>query len=156
MRIPTAAAVGTCLLACLTQAHELITPEKAVKDIQKKELENVLWNLQKIARDNGGNRAHGYPGYRASVDFVLERVSKRFGARLDTYVQEFNHTFSQVRKISLTGPNKEKVDVYALLFLQSTPLPDGVTAPLLDTPVDDVVGSMCQARAWCPGGGPLP
>lgn len=37
MRIPTVAAVGTCLLACLTQAHELITPEKAVKDIKKKE-----------------------------------------------------------------------------------------------------------------------
>lgn len=113
-------------------------------------LENVLWNLQKIARDNGGNRAHGYPGYRASVDFVLERVSKRFGARLDTHVQEFNHTFFQVRKISLTGPNSQRanVDVYALLYVQSTSLPDGVTAPLLDTPVDDVTGSMCQASQW--------
>ncbi len=108
----------------------------------------MLWHLQKIGRDNGGNRAHGLPGFKVSRDFVLERVVKRFGARLDTYVQEFNHTFSQVRRIELQGPDGEEVDVYTLQYVSSTPLPNGVTASLLDTPVDDKRGSMCFADQW--------
>lgn len=110
-------------------------------------LQNVLWNFQKIARDNGGNRAYGLPGYKASIDFVLERVQKRFGARLDTYVQEFNHNFNQVKKIDLKGPAGEKVEVYALQYVQPTPT-DGISADLLDTPVDDARGSGCFADQW--------
>ncbi|ATY63036.1 aminopeptidase Y [Cordyceps militaris] len=147
MKFSTAAALGALVFG-LSHATDPITPDKAVKDIRVRELENVLWHLQKIARDNGGNRAHGLPGFKASRDFVLERVQKRFGARLDTYVQEFNHTFSQVRKIELTGPSGEAVEVIALQYVSSTPLPDGVTAPLLDTPVDDTRGSMCFADQW--------
>ncbi|KAJ4148621.1 hypothetical protein LMH87_003082 [Akanthomyces muscarius] len=84
MKFLRAAALSTFCFAGLLQATDPITPERAVNDIKVRELENVLWNLQKIGRDNGGNRAHGLPGFKASRDFVLERVVKRFGARLDT------------------------------------------------------------------------
>jgi hypothetical protein len=30
--------------------------------------------LQEIADDNGGNRASGLPGYKASVDYVVEQL----------------------------------------------------------------------------------
>ncbi|OAA69415.1 aminopeptidase Y [Akanthomyces lecanii RCEF 1005] len=148
MKFLRAAALSTFCFAGLLQATDPITPERAVNDIKVRELENVLWNLQKIGRDNGGNRAHGLPGFKASRDFVLERVVKRFGARLDTYVQEFNHTFNQVRRIDLTGPDGKIVDVYALQYVSSTPLPGGVTASLLNTPIDDTRGSMCFADQW--------
>ncbi|KAF1734853.1 putative lipoprotein aminopeptidase LpqL [Beauveria bassiana] len=148
MKFLTAAALGIFGLAGLSGATVSITPERAVNDIKVGELQNVLWHLQKIGRDNGGNRAHGLPGFKASRDFVLERVSKRFGKRLDTYVQEFNHTFSQVRKIELKGPDDEPVDVYALQYVSATPLPGGATGSLLDTPVDDERGSMCFPEQW--------
>ncbi|TQV90945.1 peptidase-like protein [Cordyceps javanica] len=148
MKFLKIAVLGALYCAGLLDATDPITPEKAANDIRVQELENVLWNLQKIARDNGGNRAHGLPGFKASRDFVLERVVKRFGARLDTYTQEFNHTYNEVRRIELKGPEGNKVDVYTLQYVSSTPLPGGVTAPLLNTPVDDARGSMCFPDQW--------
>ncbi|KAJ6784089.1 hypothetical protein PWT90_06853 [Aphanocladium album] len=147
MKLATTAAVAASLLTGLSLANVPITPEKVEAEIKKDRLENVLWNFQKIARDNGGNRAHGLPGYKASVDFILERVIDRFGARLDTYVQEFNATFSQVKKIQLNGPAGENVEVYALQYVQPTP-PDGISAELIDTPVDDARGSGCFKEQW--------
>lgn len=108
----------------------------------------MLWNFQKIARDNGGNRAYGYPGFNASMDFVLERAVKRFGKHMDTYVQEFNHVFQETRSIDLTGPDGKDVDVYTLQYNTATPLPGGITASLIDTPVDDTRGSMCFEDQW--------
>jgi hypothetical protein len=96
--------------------------------------------LNKIARDNGGNRAFGLPGFKASVDYVLERAQKRFSKQMDTWVQPFNHTFEQTRKIAVTGPAGENVFVLSLLYNAPTPIPGGITAELIDTPVDDARG----------------
>ncbi|KAJ3495275.1 hypothetical protein NLG97_g3514 [Lecanicillium saksenae] len=147
MKFAATAVVAASFLAGLSLGNVPITPERAEADISKNELQNVLWHFQKIARDNGGNRAHGLPGYKASVDFILERVVKRFGARLDTYVQPFNATFNQVKKIELTGPAGESVEVYALQFVQQTPS-DGASGDLIDTPVDDQRGSGCFEDQW--------
>lgn len=111
-------------------------------------LQNVLWNFNKIARDNGGNRAFGLPGYNASLDFILERAVTRFGKHMDTHVQGFTHLFEQTREISLTGPDGEDVRVATLLYNDPTPLPDGVTGELVDTPVDDERGSACFEDQW--------
>jgi aminopeptidase Y len=110
-------------------------------------LERNLWNLNHIANSNGGNRAFGLPGYKASSNYVLERAQIRFGSQFDTWVQYFNHTFEQTREISVTGPDGEEVYVLTLLYNWPTPLPGGVTASLIDTPVDDVRGTHLQPQS---------
>lgn len=103
-------------------------------------LQKNLWHLNQIANKNNGTRAFGLPGYKASSDYVLERVKYRFGDQFDSWVQYFNHTFEQTREISVTGPDGEAVEVITLLYNNATPLPEGITAPLIDTPVNDTQG----------------
>ncbi|KXH43282.1 peptidase family M28 [Colletotrichum nymphaeae SA-01] len=134
-------------LATSTLATDPLTPDKIEADIKTVELERVLWNLNKIARDNGGTRAFGTPGYKASVDFVLERAQTRFSKQMDTYLQPFNHTFEQTNAISVTGPDGDVI-VISAEYNTATPLPGGITAPLIDTPVDDVNGSGCLPEAF--------
>ncbi|KAK3385233.1 hypothetical protein B0H63DRAFT_414308 [Podospora didyma] len=129
-------------------AGELLTQDKAEADIKTDELQRVLWNLNKIARDNGGTRAFGTPGYKASVDFILERVQTRFAKQLDTFVQPFNWTYDETLKISVTGPAGENVFVISPQYNPSTPLPGGITASLINTPVNDETGSMCLPEQW--------
>lgn len=111
-------------------------------------LRDVLWNLNKIGRDNGGNRAFGLPGYNASLDFVLERAVTRFGKHIDTYVQKFTHLFEQTRRIAITGPDGESVYTVAFSYNTATPLPDGITGDLVAMPEDDTRGSGCFADQW--------
>ncbi|KAI0203744.1 peptidase family M28 [Astrocystis sublimbata] len=110
-------------------------------------LERNLWNLDRIAKENGGNRAFGTPGYKASSDYVLERAKTRFGPEYDTYIHEFDHLFNEVRKITLTGPDGESVETVTLIYNPGT---DGspIKAPLIDTPVDDERGSACFEDQW--------
>jgi len=140
--------VAVALFAWQSFATELLTPEKIEAGVKQVDLERNPWNLNQIAKKNGGNRAFGLPGYKASSDYVLERVQTRFGNTFDTTLQYFNHTFEQTRDISVTGPDGEDAPVITLLYNNATPLPGGVTAPLLDTPVNDVTGSMCEAADW--------
>lgn len=67
---------------------------------------------------------------------------------MDTTVQPFNHTFEQTRNISVTGPAGEDIYVITLLYNTATPLPGGISAPLIDTPVDDTRGSGCFEDQW--------
>ncbi|KAL6792075.1 Zn-dependent exopeptidase [Trichoderma sp. SZMC 28012] len=138
----------TGLLATAAVATDLLTPDAVERDIEEKNLQNVLWNLNHIANDNGGNRAFGLPGYNASIDFILERVQTRFGNEFDTYVQPFTHLFESTRSISVKGPEGEDVYVITLQYNTATPLPSGITAELIDTPVDDVRGSACFPDQW--------
>ncbi|KAI0385857.1 hypothetical protein F5Y04DRAFT_158631 [Hypomontagnella monticulosa] len=128
-------------------ATDVLTPEKLEADIKLEELERNLWNLNRIANENGGNRAFGLPGYKASVDYVLERAQTRFHAEYDTFVQPFNASFAQVRSIAVTGPDGENVEVVPLLYNPGTD-PAGISAPLIDTPVDDARGSACFEDQW--------
>lgn len=110
-------------------------------------LQRNLWNFNRIARENGGNRAFGLPGYDKSADYVLERAQTRFATTMDTWKQYFNHTFVQINDISVTGPEGEDVEVIALTYNPATP-EEGITAPLIDTPVDDTRGSACFEDQW--------
>ncbi len=59
-------------------------------------------------------------------------------------MQYFDHLYSQVREIYVTGPDGESVDVIPLIYNPGTE--DGpIKAPLIDTPVDDVRG---RSRWW--------
>ncbi|KAK0714078.1 hypothetical protein B0T26DRAFT_742498 [Lasiosphaeria miniovina] len=147
MKFPMVAA-SVLLLASARVAAELLTADKAEADINTVELQRVLWNLNKIARDNGGTRAFGTPGYKASLDFVLERLQKRFARELDTFVQPFTWTFDQTLNISVTGPEGENVFVVSPQYNPATPLPGGITASLINTPVNDATGSMCIESQW--------
>ncbi|UNI15425.1 hypothetical protein JDV02_001960 [Purpureocillium takamizusanense] len=136
------------LLAGGVLGKELTEPGQIEQEIELKELQRILWNFNKIARDNGGNRAYGLPGYNASMDFVLERVQKRFGKHMNTYVQGFTHLFETTRNITLKGPDGKEAVVVGLMYNTATPLPGGVSAPLVNTPVDDTRGSACFEDQW--------
>ncbi len=61
---------------------------KAAPDIDVKNVKADLAELQKIAEANGGNRAHGRPGHKASVEFLKGKLDK---AGFTTKLQEFDH-----------------------------------------------------------------
>lgn len=111
-------------------------------------LRGILWKLNHIASSNGGNRAFGTAGYNESVDFILDTMQKFFGNAFDTWVQPFFHPFETTNAISVTGPEDEDVFVISLQYNAATPLPRGVNALLIDTPVDDERGSGCFEDQW--------
>ena len=124
-----------------------------------------LNRLNRIARDNGGNRAFGFPGYAASVEYVFERTS-RFSRTMNTWIQEFPALFSKVESISFKV-NGTSYYVYGLTYSPSTP-PQGITAGLVLGPVGaaactvdgyaglNVKGKIVLVERWpCPTGGTL-
>ncbi|KAF3938852.1 hypothetical protein ABW19_dt0207384 [Dactylella cylindrospora] len=66
---------------------------------------------------------------------------------MDTYIQPFNHTFEQTKEIAVNGPDGKPVHVITLLYNHPTPA-GGITAELIDTPVDDTNGSGCLPEHW--------
>lgn len=82
----SAALAFTLLGGAAAQAgvvHDAEAPDIPVADV-KQELDG----LQKVADDNGGNRAHGQSGYKASIDHIKGKLDK---AGFETSVQEFQH-----------------------------------------------------------------
>ncbi|KAH7035214.1 peptidase-like protein [Microdochium trichocladiopsis] len=145
MRTASSLALAGLLVAkaAATCDSNKLTPEKLAADITTGELQNNLWNLNHIGNLNGGNRAFGLPGYKASVDYVLGRVAREDFSSFTTWTQSFVAFFSQTRSLELTGPDGEAVETVAMLYNPGTELPDGVTAPLVSVPVDDERGSGC-------------
>ncbi|MFI0485601.1 M28 family metallopeptidase [Actinomadura sp. 9N215] len=60
----------------------------AAPDIPLANVKAHLSQLQTIATSNGGNRAHGRPGFRASIDFVKGKLD---AAGFQTAVQSFSY-----------------------------------------------------------------
>jgi aminopeptidase Y len=108
----------------------------------------MLSTLDQIGKDNNGTRAFGTPGYKASVDFVLSYAVERFSDVIDTQLWPFNMTVGKTRNFTLIGPGGEKVFGKAAENGPSTPLPGGLTAPLVETPVNEERGSMCAPEDW--------
>lgn len=82
------------------------------------------------------------------MDFVLERMQKRFGKHFDTKIQPFTHLFATTNSLKLTGPAGEDVKAITLQYNNPTPLPGGVTASFVAVPVDDTRGSGCFEDQW--------
>ncbi|PWW77590.1 Zn-dependent exopeptidase [Tuber magnatum] len=101
-----------------------------------------LKELDQIARDNGGNRAFGLPGFEASVKYVSERIN-RFPRTVDTWIQDFPAFFSKVESISFKVGETDYY-VYGLAYSPSTP-PEGVTLPLVLGPAANV---SCSVDAY--------
>ncbi|MDX2293973.1 MULTISPECIES: M28 family peptidase, partial [Streptomyces] len=60
----------------------------AAPDIPVASVKQHLADLQSIATANGGNRAHGRPGYKASIDFVKAKLD---AVGFTTTVQQFTY-----------------------------------------------------------------
>ncbi|MGD3110977.1 M28 family metallopeptidase [Streptomyces sp. YGL11-2] len=78
-----AALVGTAAAAQATSSRPLSAPDIPVAAVKAH-----LDKLQSIADANGGNRAHGQPGYQASVDYIKGKLD---AAGFTTRLQEFEH-----------------------------------------------------------------
>ncbi|KAJ2903315.1 hypothetical protein MKZ38_010066 [Zalerion maritima] len=139
--------LAAALFALQCLAGPRLSPDRVVKDIKTKGLRYDLENLNRIGQENDGNRAFGLPGFNASMDFILERTEK-FCKDMDTSIQSFIYPFEQTRNISVAGPDGEDVYVITLIYNPATPVPAGITAPLIDTPVNDETGSGCLEEDW--------
>ncbi|MCT4355923.1 M28 family metallopeptidase [Streptomyces sp. Je 1-79] len=88
-RAAALAAVTAMALAGLTgagSANAAPAAAAAAPDIPLANVKQHLTDLQAIATANGGNRAHGRPGYKASIDFVKAKLD---AAGFTTTVQQF-------------------------------------------------------------------
>lgn len=82
--------------------------------------------LDEIATANGGNRAFGFPGYAASVDYILSRTKNSTNFR--TWTQDFPALFQYVESISFKTDNTSHT-VIGLSYSPSTSV-EGYTTPL--------------------------
>jgi hypothetical protein len=93
-----------------------------------------LVKLDEIAKNNGGNRAFGFPGYAASVDYILSRTLNSTNFR--TWTQDFTALFQYVESISFKVDNTSYT-VIGLSYSPSTSA-EGFTAPLVLGATGDV------------------
>ena len=80
-----------------------------------------------IAKNNGGNRAFGLPGYAASVKYILQKTEK--SKYYKTWVQDFPALFNRVDSIKFSVGNTS-YHVVGLSYSPST-TPEGLTLPLV-------------------------
>ncbi|MGW5865862.1 M28 family metallopeptidase [Streptomyces sp. NPDC055239] len=78
------AVVGLFTTSAISSAAP--APKAAAPDISVANVQAHLSQLQSIASANGGNRAHGSAGYKASVDYVKGKLDE---AGFTTSLQEF-------------------------------------------------------------------
>src|SRR3954451_3836079 len=80
-------ALAAALMVTGTTAAQAAAPAvAAAPDIPVANVQAHLNQLQTIANNNSGNRAHGRTGFRASIDFVQGRLN---AAGFTTSVQQF-------------------------------------------------------------------
>jgi len=125
-RVVLASGAATALAATLfTTAGAYADPApKAAPDIDVKAVKADLDQLQSIADANGGNRAHGKPGYKASVDFLKEKLDK---AGFTTKIQEFDGGGTKGYNLVADWPGgDESKTVMAGAHLDSVPAGPGI------------------------------
>ncbi|MFI1105347.1 M28 family metallopeptidase [Streptomyces melanogenes] len=84
--LATAATLAIAALGLAAPAVQASTPTAAAPDIPVANVKAHLSQLQQIANANGGNRAHGRAGYKASLDYVKGKLD---AAGFTTSVQQF-------------------------------------------------------------------
>ncbi|QQQ73503.1 M28 family peptidase [Saccharothrix sp. 6-C] len=84
---------------------------RAVPDIPVANVQAHLNDLQAIATDNGGNRAHGRPGYLASVNHVKAKLD---AAGYQTSVQQFTSSGATGYNLIADWPGGNPDDVLML------------------------------------------
>lgn len=84
----SASAALTVSLLGAAGAQAVVTEAEAAPDIPVADVQQELKELQSVADENGGNRAHGQPGYKASVEHIQSKLD---AAGFKTSIQEFEH-----------------------------------------------------------------
>ncbi|KAA5836084.1 M28 family metallopeptidase [Saccharopolyspora hirsuta] len=133
----TALAAG-CAAAMLVVTPASAAPADLGRTIDGNAVNRHLIALQRIADQNGGNRASGQPGYEASVDYVVGKLQR---AGFDVSTPEFTYEayFKDSFSLAVAG---QPTEGDALEYSPATPQ-GGLTAPLSVLPVDDTPG--CEA-----------
>ena len=116
----TAALATTLVASTAMQAGAAPNPNSPTKLTTAVTLDGVMSHLealQEIADENGGNRAAGLPGYKASVDYVVEQLE---AAGYSPEVQEFLFDyFEENSELERITPNPT-VYVEGEQFLRNT------------------------------------
>ncbi|MFJ6444744.1 M28 family metallopeptidase [Streptomyces sp. NPDC091649] len=86
LAVALAAVLGTGLPAAQAAGAPTPAAAAAAPDIPLANVKGHLTQLSTIAANNGGNRAHGRPGYKASVDYVKAKLD---AAGYTTTIQQF-------------------------------------------------------------------
>nr|WP_210768296.1 M20/M25/M40 family metallo-hydrolase [Cellulomonas humilata] len=139
--------VAAGALASPAAAHGRGTPEE--KFAQKVTTRNVVGHLealQRIADQNGGNRAALTPGYEASARYV-ERTLKKAGYRTERDPFTFEVEVVDTASFTQNSPNPASYDVDQMAFSPNSPA-GGVTRDLVASTVDPLG---CAADSWAPG-----
>lgn len=105
----TCTTLAAVLLGGATGAQATSSPtQAAAPDIDVAAVKGHLTELQSIADRNGGNRAHGQPGYRASVDYIKGRLD---AVGFTTSVQEFDFNGSTGYNLIADWPTADADEV---------------------------------------------
>jgi len=154
MRAWSAAAAATALVAVAAAPVHAQSNNNTVKKLTKAvTADGVLAHLaalQEIADENGGNRAAGQPGYRASVDYVVEQLE---GAGYAPEVQAFDFDYFEENSVLRRNSPLPRTFVNGVDFLRNTfdsGSPEGTaTGPLY--PVDLVLNPAGPANSSSSG-----
>ncbi|TDD59855.1 M28 family peptidase [Actinomadura darangshiensis] len=87
--IATLGAAALAAAALLAPSASAAPATLAAPDVPLANVKAHLSQLQSIASSNGGNRAHGRPGFRASLDYVQAKLD---AAGYQTSVQSFSRS----------------------------------------------------------------
>ncbi|KAK1832935.1 putative aminopeptidase [Podospora conica] len=134
----------TTNILLVTSLFTFSTVADQADDALQTRLRKTLTDLEAIARQNGDNRAAGYPGYKASLDYMKSQIDTRFVDSYTTSTQEFQFQTYNVTLETLQGPDGEEVVVRTPHWSANT---TGITGSLFDTPVS-ANGSMCSLSSW--------
>jgi aminopeptidase Y len=119
--------------------------EKLRKSVTLAGLTEHLENLQAIADANDGTRATGTPGYEASVDYVVERLTK---AGYDVELDPFNYpTWEENAPSTLTFGSTTYTSANATDMITFGFSPSGSLSNVAVVPVDIVIHSDPVSRS---------
>jgi Zn-dependent M28 family amino/carboxypeptidase len=97
------ALVGAAAVPAYADDDDRLSVRELTKKVRVDRVMDHLEELQEIADENGGNRASGLPGYRASVDYVVDELED---AGYRPQVQEFTFDyFEENSELIRESPN---------------------------------------------------
>ncbi|KAG8157630.1 hypothetical protein KVR01_012672 [Diaporthe batatas] len=132
MKLTRAPVLSFTLLLSNTVAAQkpLVDSASFQADIVSDNLQADLVAFDEIATANGGNRAFGYPGYDASVDFVWSKISQLEGVK--AWKQDFPAVLNRDSRANLTV-NGVRYEVFPVYTSPYTPT-GGLTADVVVGP----------------------
>jgi Zn-dependent M28 family amino/carboxypeptidase len=118
-----------------------------VDDASVRDAHQDLKKFQRIAEQNGGNRAAGRSGYDASAAYVFQQM-KKYGYQVRYDPFDFVYVETLAEKVSVVSPSARTLAARAMTYTPSTAV-GGVTAQLSAVPVDATTG--CEPGDYATG-----